>query len=86
MKQKVIFSLNKVKKSFTDCPVDFLFCDAGDRKRTIFLRLAQTSFHVSAQFFRFKTNEIKSSYERFDIKPYQANDSSRVILLPVLSA
>ena len=29
---KVIFSLNKVKKSFTGHLVDLFFCDAGDRK------------------------------------------------------
>ena len=32
---KVIFSLNKVKKSFTGCPGDF-FCCASDWKQTIF--------------------------------------------------
>ena len=31
-----MFSLNKVKKSFTSRPGDLFFCDAGDRKQTIF--------------------------------------------------
>ena len=40
MRLKVIFSLNKVKKLLPAAWVTF-FCDAHDRKQTIFLRLTQ---------------------------------------------